>query len=244
MLGGNIVEYFVNEQYSWDDVERDCDIYGYSYMQKHITSIELKIMLCAKYSDFVINYNCNTNRNYLSINTDKPLMFAYGPTEWLTELYSIRQERGSINNLIITIVNQDLPNYIHSECIDRSELISMYDNIEINYVYEDIFDNIIPVDKLKELNTDYGNGNITINIVNKLEDVLYKTDVLYITGYKYDIEKIDFTKAKPNLLVKYDCYNEVVDVIDFDYNVISINNQMFEYRTYIEMAVIEMLFDN
>ena len=114
------------------------------------------------------------------------------PTQALLDVFTIREERGTVNNLVVSIVG-DLKygRTVHS----LVKLLSIY-NITFNFV------------SIKQLTLDentiefLNSKNIKYNCFNSINDVIENTDVLYMTRIQKERltdEDIDYEYLKNNL---------------------------------------------
>ena len=114
------------------------------------------------------------------------------PTQALLDVFTIREERGTVNNLIVSIVG-DLKygRTVHS----LVKLLSIY-NITFNFV------------SIKELKLDDNtikfleSKQIKYNVYNSINDIIDSTDILYMTRIQKERlvnEHIDYEFLKNNM---------------------------------------------
>ncbi|KAL0479235.1 aspartate carbamoyltransferase catalytic subunit [Acrasis kona] len=97
------------------------------------------------------------------------------PTQALLDIFTIQTELGRLDNLTVTMCG-DLKygRTVHS----LSQLLSLYQGITINYVSPDELK--MPQELIEKINL--GPNNVEQNFSDRLtEDILSKTDVLYVT---------------------------------------------------------------
>ena len=171
------------------------------------------------------------------------------PTQALLDVYTIRQERGSIYNITVTFMG-DLKNgrTVHS----LVQLLAMYDSIRFYYVCDPELR--LPKelqDKLLEINPKLEQYH-----VSSLEEVLDKTDVLYMTRYQKERESSDaiyiypeltpsmLTNAKKNLIILHPLpRNDEIDP-DVDIDPRACYFRQMEYGLYMRMALLDMLYNS
>ena len=170
------------------------------------------------------------------------------PTQALLDVFTIREERGTVNKLVVSIVG-DLRygRTVHS----LVRLLSNYD-IKFNFV------------SVKELSLDEStiqfleNKNIKYNTFNSIHDVINTTDVLYMTRIQKERllgESIDISYVGKNLHLTQeiltDAKNNVVITIGLPRNDeinVDIDNdpraayfRQMENGLFIRMALIQLL---
>ena len=171
------------------------------------------------------------------------------PTQALLDVYTIRQERGSIYNITVTFMG-DLKNgrTVHS----LVQLLAMYDSIRFYYVCDPELR--LPSelqDKLTKINP-----RLEQYHVNSLEEVLDRTDVLYMTRYQKERENDDaiyiypelipsmLTNAKKNLIILHPLpRNDEIDP-DVDIDPRACYFRQMKYGLYMRMALLELLYSN
>jgi carbamoyl-phosphate synthase/aspartate carbamoyltransferase/dihydroorotase len=169
------------------------------------------------------------------------------PTQALLDIFTIRQERGSIYNITITFTG-DLKNSrtVHS----LVKLLALYDNIRFYYICDESLQ--LPQklqDELYKINP-----NLEQYHDDQLDKVLYKTDVLYLTRFQSErndktINNYKFPQltpkllanAKKNLIILHPLpRNNEIDVnVDIDPRACYF--RQMEYGLYMRMALLEML---
>lgn len=170
------------------------------------------------------------------------------PTQALLDVYTIRQERGSINNRTITFMG-DLKNgrTVHS----LVRILAMYDNTRFYYLCDEAL--MLPIELQMELTQI--NPKLEQHYVKTLEEVLPKTDVLYVTRLQkeYETEKLTnyyyptltpslLANAKKDLIIMHPLpRNNEID-IDVDIDPRACYFRQMNYGLYMRMALLEMLF--
>jgi len=169
------------------------------------------------------------------------------PTQALLDLYTIREELGTVNGLTVTMVG-DLKNgrTVHS----LSRLLSHYD-VRLNYVSPDSLR--MPPDIIAEI-ADKGRKQ---NQYSDMETVLPETDVLYVTRVQrerfatqgeYDAVKDCFvltphslTVCKDNMIVMHPLprINEISPDVDTDPRAAYF--RQMEYGLYVRMALLAIV---
>lgn len=219
-------------------------------------SLEDSIKCLECYSDIIVLRTADVNSiekiaNILTI----PLINAGDgigehPTQALLDVYTIRDEMGTVNNLTITLVG-DLKNgrTVHS----LAKLLSLY-NVKLNYVSPKTLK--MP----KHIKNIINSKNIKQFEYENLEDVLCETDVLYITRIQKErFENIEeynklfgFYKLTPKLLRlakdemiimhPFPRINEISKEIDRDPRAAYF--RQMQNGMYIRMAILKMLLCN
>ena len=186
------------------------------------------------------------------------------PTQALIDLFTIREERGTVNNLKIAVVG-DL---LHSRTVKSLiELLLHYNVIfyfvsNKDYALDELM--IQKIEKAKKLNKhiDY-HLNEDINEVIPIVDVIYMTrmqkerhqDNTNINNYNNNIntpndfisDKLslnvnNFSKAKPNTLILHPLpRNDEIDVM-LDNDPRSVYFKQMKYGLYVRMALLELLY--
>lgn len=170
------------------------------------------------------------------------------PTQALLDIYTIRQERGSIYNLTITFAG-DLKNgrTVHS----LVRLLSQYESLRFYYVCDKRMK--LPEEIIKYVES---KPNVEQYYVDSLEEILPKTDVLYMTRFQKErynqdddqsnyyyprITPSSLANAKRNLIVMHPLpRNDEIDVsVDVDPRACYF--RQMEYGLYMRMALIEMM---
>jgi aspartate carbamoyltransferase len=169
------------------------------------------------------------------------------PTQALLDVFTIRQERGSIYNITITFIG-DLKNSrtVHS----LVKLLALYDNIRFYYVCDESLQ--LPQELQNELFKI--NPKLEQYHVKHLDEVLGRTDVLYLTRFQSErndktINNYKFpqltpkllSNAKKNLIILHPLpRNNEIDVnVDIDPRACYF--RQMEYGLYMRMALLEML---
>jgi carbamoyl-phosphate synthase/aspartate carbamoyltransferase/dihydroorotase len=137
----------------------------------------MRTMEC--YSDLIILRSSNQDDIFMAEEITKvPLINAGNgdgehPTQALMDIYTIREEKGTANNLTITMYGDlKYSRTVHS----LVRLMSVY-NVKINYVSPEQLK--MPIEIIEELRSK-GIEQIEYNL-DEIENVLEKTDVLYMT---------------------------------------------------------------
>jgi len=169
------------------------------------------------------------------------------PTQALLDLFTIREERGSIHNLTITFVG-DLKHgrTVHS----LVKLLAKYDELRFFYLSDP--DLTLPKeiqDEISRINPDLEQVEVT-----SLKDVLPRTDVLYMTRLQEERlddrnQEFEFTQitpsilseAKKNLIIMHPLprLNEISPAVDSDPRAAYF--RQMEYGLYMRMALLELL---
>jgi carbamoyl-phosphate synthase/aspartate carbamoyltransferase/dihydroorotase len=171
------------------------------------------------------------------------------PTQALLDLYTIKEERGSLHNLTITFVG-DLKHgrTVHS----LVKLLAKYDLLRFYYVSDPELN--LPKEIQQEISII--NPNLEQFHVESLDDVLPRTDVLYMT--RLQEERLDTTEskktfkypiitpsilseAKKNLIIMHPLprNNEISTAVDSDPRAAYF--RQMEYGLYMRMALLELL---
>lgn len=175
------------------------------------------------------------------------------PTQGLLDLYTIRQERGSITGLTITFVG-DLKNgrTVHS----LAKLLCNYNNIGINYVSHESLR--IP-DEIKEYISKCEN-NVEQTETSDLNSVLQQTDILYVTRIQkerfegdnalenynkclnhYRITPQVLAQANPKIIIMHPLPRNDEIHPDVDKSPGAAYFRQMENGLYVRMAILEML---
>jgi carbamoyl-phosphate synthase/aspartate carbamoyltransferase/dihydroorotase len=171
------------------------------------------------------------------------------PTQALLDAYTIREERGTLNGLTVTMIG-DLKHgrTVHS----LAKLLSMY-NVRFRYVSPDELK--MPKDVMK-----YVEGNGCEQTEHRdLHDVLETTDILYVTRIQkerfenedeYNIVKGSYVitphtlaNAKDNLVIMHPLprVDEISTEIDADPRVAYF--RQMEYGMYVRMAILTLMLE-
>lgn len=236
-LGGSVVETNINE----------------SSIKKG-ESLEDSIKCLECYTDITILRTSKSNnlKNIMNIISNPIINAGDGvgehPTQALLDVYTIREERGTVNGLTITIVG-DLKNgrTVHS----LAKLLCLYD-IRLRYVSS-------PSLKMPQEIKDYVNDRgIEQSEHQSLTEVLHTTDILYVTRIQrerfeseahyqkvrdaYIITPQILTDAKPNLVVMHPLprVKEISSEIDRDPRAAYF--RQMENGLYLRMALLASMF--
>jgi aspartate carbamoyltransferase len=171
------------------------------------------------------------------------------PTQALLDLYTIKEERGSLHNLTITFVG-DLKHgrTVHS----LVKLLAQYDLLRFYYVSDPELN--LPKNIQDEISII--NPNLEQSHVETLDDVLLRTDVLYMTRlqeerlcegdnknkFKYPIITPSIlSDAKKNLIIMHPLprNTEISTAVDNDPRAAYF--RQMEYGLYMRMALLELL---
>ena len=170
------------------------------------------------------------------------------PTQALLDVFTIREERGTVNKLVVSIVG-DLKygRTVHS-------LVRVLSNYKITF-------NFVSVDALsldKKTKEFLEKENISYNIYSSIEDIIETTDILYMTRIQKERivdERIDFefieknlyltqeilTNAKHNIVIMHPLprNKEINENIDNDPRAAYF--RQMENGLYVRMALLQML---
>ena len=185
------------------------------------------------------------------------------PTQALIDLFTIREERGTVNNLKIAIVG-DL---LHSRTVKSLiELLLHYNVIfyfvsNKDYALDELM--IQKIEKSKKMNK-----HINYHISEDINEVIPIVDVIYMTRMqkerhqdntnnnsnnnintpndfisdKLSLNVNNFSKAKPNTLILHPLpRNDEIDVM-LDNDPRSIYFKQMKYGLYVRMALLELLY--
>ena len=176
------------------------------------------------------------------------------PTQSLVDLFTIREELGTINNLKIALVG-DL---IHSRTIISLVKMLLNYNVDLYFVFEDENNMNLPIHlqeyliKIREKS--YNNNHIVdYHYVYDLDEVIPLVDVIYMTRSQKErhIEKMEvrnkltvhnFSKAKEKCIILHPLprNNEIERELDNDPR--SVYFRQMKYGLYVRMALLEMMF--
>ncbi|KAI9032580.1 hypothetical protein CLU79DRAFT_153031 [Phycomyces nitens] len=169
------------------------------------------------------------------------------PTQAFLDVFTIREELGTVNGLTITIVG-DLKNgrTVHS----LVKLLAYYD-VTINYVSPESLS--MPADLMEEIKE----AGVTQNVYHSLDEVIGTTDVLYVTMVQkeefsseaeYNSVKDSFiinnnvlSKAQAHMIVLHPLprLNEIEPEIDFDQRAAYF--RQMRHGLYIRMALLALV---
>ncbi len=135
-------------------------------------------MILSGYADVVVlRHNKVGSVRLAAEKASKPVINAGDgigehPTQALLDVFTIRNEIGTVNNLTITMVG-DLKNgrTVHS----LARLLSLYDNLSFRYVSPDGLGMPVEVKKLVE------SRGVKQTEFATIEEAIVDTDVLYVT---------------------------------------------------------------
>jgi carbamoyl-phosphate synthase / aspartate carbamoyltransferase len=170
------------------------------------------------------------------------------PTQALLDVFTIREERGTVNKIVVSIVG-DLKygRTVHS-------LVRLLSNYDVSFNFVSIENLCLDENTVHFLN----NNNIEFKTFESINDVIENTDVLYMTriqkerlnNEKIDLEFIEknlyltqeiLTKAKNNMIIMHPLprNKEINDNIDNDPRACYF--RQMENGLYIRMALIQLL---
>ena len=175
------------------------------------------------------------------------------PTQALLDLFTIREERGSITGATITICG-DLLNgrTVHS----LVKLLCLYRIRQIYYIPAINVTHNVRLDLPSEIYEYVESFGIKQEIINSLEEVIEKTDVLYMTRIQkerdiggedneYIYEKITpykIANAKSSMIIMHPLpRNDEIDV-DMDGDPRAVYFRQMKYGMYVRMALLELLY--
>ena len=176
------------------------------------------------------------------------------PTQALVDLFTIRQELGTVNNLKIAIVG-DL---LHSRTVISLVKILLNYNVSLYFVFEG--KNILPkylMDYLFEKNkeTTVNNQKIDFHFENDLNKVISLVDVIYMTrsqkerhieGETLEIKNKltvnNFANAKAKCIILHPLPRNDEIEINLDSDPRSAYFRQMKYGLYVRIALLEMLF--
>lgn len=170
------------------------------------------------------------------------------PTQALLDVFAIREELGRLDNLRVTMLG-DLKygRTVHS----LARLLTQFDGIELNYVSPDILR--MPADVMEEVAA----KGLSQSEHTSLEEVLPKTDVLYVTRVQRErfedvavYEKVKnafivspkvMTGAKKDMIVLHPLPRVTEISMDFDDDPRAAYFRQMEYGLYVRMALLAMV---
>lgn len=171
------------------------------------------------------------------------------PTQALLDIYTIREERGTVNGLTITMIG-DLKNGRTTHSL--AKLLCLY-NVRLRYVS---VEELKMPDYIKKYVEEKG---IEQSEHSDLNDVIEKTDVLYVTRIQeerfnkveeyikvkenYVITPQSLSKAKRNLVVMHPLPRKGEISIEVDNDPRAVYFRQMEYGLYLRMALLSLLFD-
>ncbi len=170
------------------------------------------------------------------------------PTQALLDLYTIREELGTLDGLTVTL----LGDLLHGRTVHSlAQLLAHYDNTTIRYVSPESLR--MPAELVATLN----DSGVTQTEHTDLGDVLGETDVLYVTriqkerfadpgSYKkvqgsYTITPELLTGAKERMIVMHPLprVGEIVEAVDEDPRAAYF--RQMEYGMYVRMALLALV---
>ena len=147
------------------------------------------------YSDaLVIRHELEGVSKFISDIVDVPVINAgdgssQHPTQTLLDLYTIKKEIGSIDNLKIALIGDlKFGRTVHS----LANALGLYDNVELYFVSPDELK--MPQEVLHDLDE----MNMSYNEVSNIEDIIDRVNVLYVTR----IQKERFADIEDYLQIK------------------------------------------
>lgn len=174
--------------------------------------------------------------------------FKFHPTQALLDIYTIREELGSVNNITITILNDcKFGRTVHS----LVKLLCNYEGIKINYITSNGLGIPPEIHKYAEERGIEQYSTTDLNSVIKGTDVLYVTRIQrerfeseeeYLSAVgKYRIEPSTLYGAKSNLIIMHPLprNNEISEAMDADPR--SAYFRQMQNGLYVRMAILEML---
>jgi carbamoyl-phosphate synthase / aspartate carbamoyltransferase / dihydroorotase len=219
-------------------------------------SIEDTVRCLESYCDGIIIRSNNFGDIQKAISVAKKPIVSAGdgigehPTQALLDVYTIREERGTVNGINIAIIG-DLKNgrTVHS----LVKLLTNY-KVRIRYIHPPGLE--IPKDVW-----DYVQKHgIEQSVHSTLDEILERTDILYVTRIQkerfssikeyekvkgsYIITPRTLTKAKPDLIIMHPLprVDEISTELDNDPR--SAYFRQMEYGLYIRMALLEIMNKN
>jgi carbamoyl-phosphate synthase/aspartate carbamoyltransferase len=171
------------------------------------------------------------------------------PTQALLDVFTIREELGSVNGLTVTLLG-DLKNgrTVHS----LVKLLALYD-VRINLVSPDALK--IPEDVKEDV---MKRGAHVMEFKDLSDDLLARTDVLYVTRIQkerfaraeeyehvkdaYRITTTTMSKAKQNMILMHPLprVSEIDPEVDFDQRAAYF--RQMRYGLYVRMALLALVF--
>ena len=203
------------------------------------------------YTDLLVVRSQYPHTDISDVNLNVPVINAGDgagehPTQALLDLYTIRQERGTINGLTIALVG-DLKygRTVHS----LAKLLALY---RVNLIYIPAEERFSIPEEIKEYIAKK-NPEIQQTSAISIESCLNKIDVLYMTRMQRERFGMDFdtkmqvitpktlTKAKENLVIMHPLprNNEISPEIDSDPRAAYF--RQMENGLYVRMALLQML---
>ncbi|KAI8075004.1 hypothetical protein BC940DRAFT_229852 [Gongronella butleri] len=172
------------------------------------------------------------------------------PTQAFLDVFTIREELGTVNGLTITLVG-DLKNgrTVHS----LVKLLAYY-QVTLNYVAPDQL--AMPKDVMDEVAA----AGVTQNVYSSLDQVIGNTDVLYMTRVQKErftdeeeylavkdsliLNNDMLTKAKSQMIVMHPLprVNEIEPEVDFDQRAAYF--RQMRYGLYVRMALLALVMGN
>lgn len=169
------------------------------------------------------------------------------PTQALLDVYTIREELGTVNNLNVTMVG-DLKH--GRTCHSLARLLKLY-NVTLNYVTIDALK--MPTEVVSELDDAY----IKQNEYTDLTDCIATTDVLYVTRVqeerfpdkesynaakgRYIVTPRVLQKAKQNMIIMHPFprVDEISREVDYDQRAAYF--RQMKYGLYVRMALLAQI---
>lgn len=171
------------------------------------------------------------------------------PTQALLDIYTIREERGTVNGLTVTMIG-DLKNGRTTHSL--AKLLCLY-NVRLRYVS---VEELRMPDEVKRYVEERG---IEQSEHFDLSEVIEKTDVLYVTRIQeerftevgeyekmkenYVITPQSLSKAKRNLVVMHPLPRKGEISVEVDTDPRAVYFRQMEYGLYLRMALLSLLFD-
>jgi carbamoyl-phosphate synthase / aspartate carbamoyltransferase len=176
------------------------------------------------------------------------------PTQALVDLFTIRQELGTVNNIKIAIVG-DL---LHSRTVISLVKMFLNYNVSIYFVFEGekvlpeyLMDYLIKKKKESHIN----NQKIEYHYDNDINEVIHIVDVIYMTRIqkerhenkesieiKNKLTVHNFANAKPKCIILHPLpRNEEIET-NLDSDPRSAYFRQMKYGLYVRIALLEMLF--
>ena len=170
------------------------------------------------------------------------------PTQSLLDVYTIREERGTVNGLTVTMIG-DLKHgrTVHS----LTKLLCLY-NVRLRFV--SLPELGIPEEILKYVEK----RGVEWSIHESLEEVIEKSDVLYVTRVQeerfvskseyekaregYSITPQSLVRAKQNLVILHPLPRKGEISVEVDSDPRAVYFRQMEYGLYLRMALLDLLF--
>ncbi|PVU92770.1 hypothetical protein BB559_003596 [Furculomyces boomerangus] len=180
------------------------------------------------------------------------------PTQAMLDVFTIREELGTVNGLVITMVG-DLKNgrTVHS----LSRVLALYNNITINYIAP-TEDMQMPEYIIDEINQKADTRNIKqYKYGNLTDEILANTDVLYVTRIQKErfksieeyneivnknfiVNNSTLNKCKKNMIVMHPLprVNEIS--VDVDTDPRAAYFRQMKYGMYVRMALLSLVLSS